>query len=212
MKTVILMVLGLALVPVAGFSQSKPGKWIKIFDGKTLDGWEANENAASWTAKDGVIVGDGDVSHLFYKKETCENCEFKAEVRLNHGGNSGMYFRAEFMKGWPKGYEAQVNNTHTDPVKTGSLYNFVKVFDQLVQDDTWWTQEIAADANHIVIKINGKVTVDYVDEKNTFMKGFLALQQHNKGSVVEYRNLMMRHLPASPIVGMPLRDPSRRLK
>jgi hypothetical protein len=28
------------------------------------------------------------------------------------------------------------------------------------------------------------------------MKGLLALQQHNKGSVVEYRNLMMRQLPA----------------
>ena len=194
MKMRPMIVLGLALVPVCGFGQTKPGKWIQMFDGKTLAGWEANENAASWTAKDGTIVGDGDRSHLFYKKETCENCEFKAEVRLNHAGNSGMYFRAEFVPGWPKGYEAQVDNTHPDPVRTGSLYNFVKVFDQLVPDDTWWTQEISAIGNHIIIKVNGKVTVDFVDEKNTFAKGYLALQQHNKGSVVEYKNLMMRHL------------------
>lgn len=192
----------LALLAVsAAFGQSKTGKWITMFDGKTLSGWEADDNPESWTVNNGVLTGDGERSHLFYKRETCENCEFKAEVRLNHGGNSGMYFRAEFGPGWPKGYESQVNNTHSDPVRTGSLYNFVKVFDQLVPDDTWWTQEIRGEGNHIVIKVNGKVTVDFVDEKNSFMKGYLALQQHNKGSVVEYRNLVMRHLlPASGMV------------
>ena len=195
MKTTALLVLCFALAHDCGFGQTKPGKWIHMFDGKTLAGWEANDNAPSWTVRDGVIIGDGERSHLFYKKEVCENCEFKAEVRLNHGGNSGMYFRAEFVPGWPKGYEAQVDNTHSDPVRTGSLYNFVKVFDQLVPDDTWWTQDITAVGNHIIIQINGRVTVDFVDEKNTFTKGYLALQQHNKGSVVEYKNLMMRHLP-----------------
>jgi len=168
-----------------------------MFDGKTLDGWEANEKPESWSVKDGAIVGDGEASHLFYKKEVCEDCVFKAEVRLSHGGNSGMYFRTQFMKGFPKGYESQVDNTHGDPVRTGSLYNFVKVYVQLVPDDTWWTQEISAVGNHIIIKINGKETVDFIDEKNTFTKGYLALQQHNKGSVVEFKNLMMRHLGPS---------------
>ena len=72
MKTGILLVLALALVPVASFGQTKPGNWIKMFDGKTLDGWEANDNPESWTVKDGAIVGDGDRSHLFYKKEIRE--------------------------------------------------------------------------------------------------------------------------------------------
>ena len=35
-----------------------------------------------------------------------------------------------------------------------------------------------------------------VDPKDTYQKGYLALQQHNKGSVVEYKDLMMRQLPA----------------
>ena len=38
--------------------------------------------------------------------------------------------------------------------------------------------------------------MDYVDEKNTYTKGYLALQQHNKGSVVEYKDLMFKRLPA----------------
>ncbi len=171
------------------------GGWKTIFDGKTLDGWKANDNPESWSVKNGTIVGDGERSHLFYMGEQCANCEFKAEVRLNHAGNSGMYFRAEFVPGWPKGYEAQVDNTHPDPKRTGSLYNFKNVTEQLVPDDTWWTQHIIANGNHIIIRVNDKVVVDYIDEKNTYMKGYLALQQHNKGSVVEYKNLQMKKLP-----------------
>lgn len=174
----------------------KPGKdgWIQMFDGKTLNGWKAGDNPESWTVKNGAIVGDGERSHLFYMGQQCANCEFQAEVRLNHGGNSGMYFRAEFGPGWPKGYEAQVNNTHPDPKRTGSLYNFVDVKEQLIPDDTWWTQRIVAHGNHIQIFVNDKKVVDYADEKNSFMKGHLALQQHNKGAVVEYRNLKMKVL------------------
>ncbi|MGE5569064.1 MAG: DUF1080 domain-containing protein [Rhodospirillales bacterium] len=189
-----LMLPVLLMAACSGFAADEPG-WTEIFDGKTLNGWKANENPESWSVKDGAIVGDGDVSHLFYMGAECEDCEFKAEVKINHGGNSGMYFRAQFGRGWPKGYEAQVNSSHTDWKRTGSLYNFVNVKEQLVPDDTWFTQHIIVKGNHIIIKVNDKVVVDYVDEKNTYQKGYVALQQHNKGSVVHYRNLMMRQLP-----------------
>jgi hypothetical protein len=169
--------------------------WIRIFDGKTLDGWKANENEQSWSVKDGSIVGDGERSHLFYMKQECENCEFKAMVKLNHGGNSGMYFRTAWGPGFPKGYEAQVNNTHPDWRRTGSLYRFSDVKEQLVPDDTWWSQHIIANGNHIIIKVNDRAVVDYIDQNNTHRKGYLALQQHNKGSVVEFKDLMMRLLP-----------------
>jgi len=176
-------------------AQEAQGGWKSMFDGKTLDGWKASENDGSWSVKDAAIVGDGQRSHLFYMLEECENCEFKAQVKLNHSGNSGMYFRTAFGPGWPKGYETQVNNTSGDWRRTGSLYAISDVKEQLVPDDTWWTQHIIADGNHIVIKVNDKVVVDYVDEKNTYQKGYLALQQHNPGSVVEYKDLMMRKLP-----------------
>lgn len=169
--------------------------WIRMFDGKTLEGWKPSERPENWTVEDGAIVGRGERSHLFWMKEQCDNCEFKAEVRINKGGNSGMYFRAKFMEGWPEGYEAQVNSSHTDWKRTGSLYNFVNIKEQLVPDDTWFTQHIVAEGNHVVIKVNEKTVVDYVDSKNTYMKGYLALQQHDPGSAVRYRNLMMRKLP-----------------
>lgn len=169
--------------------------WMVIFDGKTLEGWKASEKPANWTVEEGTITGRGERSHLFYMGEEFENLEFKADVKLNKGGNSGMYFRTEFGPGWPKGYEAQVNNSSSDPVRTGSLYYLAKVFEQHVPDDTWWTQHVICDGNHITIKVNDKVLVDFVDEKNTYKKGLLALQQHDPGSVVHYKNLKVKKLP-----------------
>ncbi len=182
---------------VANSADSEDGVdegWITLFDGESLDGWKVNENPENWTVEDGMIVGRGERSHLFYIDREFTDVEFKAEIWLRKGSNSGMYFRTEFGPAWPKGYEAQVNNSHGDPVRTGSLYNMVKVTEQLIDDATWWEQTVICKGNHIVIKVNGEVVVDFVDENNTYQKGHLALQQHDPGSEVHYRNLMARPL------------------
>lgn len=192
MKRVLVLIAAVLLC--AALSPAADDGWIEMFDGKTLDGWKANERPENWTVEDGCIAGHGERSHLFWMKEECGDCEFTAEVKINDHGNSGMYFRAQFMEGWPNGYEAQVNSTHTDWKRTGSLYNFVNIKEQLVPPDTWFTQHIIAQGNHIIIKVNGKTVVDYVDEKNTHTRGYLALQQHDPGSTVRYRNLKMREI------------------
>ena len=186
--------LALALsVMAADAPKAGQDGWISMFDGKTLEGWQASERPENWKVENGAIVGGGERSHLFWTKQMCENCEFRATVKINKGGNSGMYFRAqEIAPGWPKGYEAQVNTSHKDPVKTGSLYNIQKVFDKLVPEDTWFTQHIIADGDHIIIKVNDKVTVDTHD--SSYAKGYLALQAHDPGSVMMYKDLMFRPL------------------
>jgi hypothetical protein len=191
-RLVIAGAFALALTAVAA-DVPKAGRdgWIAMFDGRTLDGWQASEKPENWKVEDGAIVGRGDRSHLFWTKQMCENCEFRATVKINKGGNSGMYFRAqEIVADWPKGYEAQVNTSHGDPVKTGSLYNIAKVLDKLVPEETWFTQHIVADGDRIVIRVNDKVTVDTKD--SSYAKGYLALQQHDPGSVVMYKDLMFR--------------------
>ena len=188
-----LLAVGVVLAGVIVPVQAQDG-WITIFNGKNLDGWKANESPDSWKAVDGAIVGKGPVSHLFYMKHECGDCEFMAEVKIADKANSGMYFRTAFGPGFPKGYEAQVNSSHTDWKRTGSLYNFVNVKEQLVPPDTWFTQHIIAKGNHIIIKVNDEVVVDYVDEKNTHEKGFVALQQHDPSSVVHYKNLKIKKL------------------
>lgn len=199
LRSLLILAAALALPLAAADKPAKPGKWVKMFNGKDLKAWKANESPESWTVETKLLKGSGKVSHLFWMKEECANCEFQAEVRIMDHANSGMYFRTAMGPGFPKGYEAQVNSTHGDPVKTGSLYSFVKNLEILVPAGEWFTQHIKAEGNHITITVtyNGKTTktVDFTDEKNTFTKGYLALQQHDPGSVVYYRNLKFRRLP-----------------
>lgn len=150
-----------------------------------------------WTFKDGVLHGEGGVSHIFSPRGDYENFVYSAEIRIKDGGNSGQYFRTAFGGGFPNGYEAQINSTHADPVRSGSLYGLAKVTDMLVPPNTWFTQEVTADGNHITIKVNGKTTVDFVDEKRSFTKGHFAFQQHNLGSEVWIRNVRVKELPAN---------------
>ncbi len=161
--------LGLLIVPSLASAQQKTestGEWVSLFDGKTLGGWTtADGTTGNWKVEDGAIHGSGPASHLFSPRGDYKNFKYRAEVKIADKANSGMYFRTKKGPDFPNGYEAQVNSTHGDPVKTGSLYNHVKVLEMLVPPDTWFTQEIEAVGNHIIIKVNGKTTVDYVDEE-----------------------------------------------
>jgi hypothetical protein len=168
--------------------------WVQLFNGKDLTGWKSHpDSPGKWQVKDGMIIGSGkDVSHLFSERGDYENFHFRIEAKISDKGNSGQYFRAQFMKGYPKGYEAQINSTFpTDPVRTGSLYPAfdpklsaeekakIVIKQQLHKPDEWFTQEVIANGNHIQILVNGKKVVDFKDEKNTYTKGHFAIQQHN---------------------------------
>jgi len=175
--------------------------FVSLFDGKTLKGWKSHpDNPGEWKVEDGAIIGSGKMSHLFSERDDYTDFVFRAEIMINDKGNSGQYFRTKFAKGFPPGYEAQVNSTHGDPIRTGSLYGFPKFADKtvvkemLVKPDTWFTQEVTAEGNHIIIKVNGKTTVDFVDEENRFTKGHFAFQQHDPGTVVKIRKVEVKEL------------------
>ena len=187
--------LALAASPVISADDKKDDDkdWVQLFNGKDLEGWMTDK--AKWEVKEGVLVGTGEAGHLFSKRGDYENFVYRVEAKINDHGNSGQYFRTKYGPSFPKGYEAQINSTHSDPVRTGSLYNYVAVRDMLVKPDESFTQEVTADGNHIVIKVNGKTTVDFVDKKNTYTKGHFALQQHDPGTVVMFRKIEVKELP-----------------
>lgn len=210
----LLALLVLCAAPLRSESQSG---WVTILDAKSFKDWKvAPEDAkskveetatekrvlagdpnrdGSWRFEGGVLHGQGGVSHIFSPRGDYDNFSYRADIKIKDKGNSGQYFRTAFGNGFPSGYEAQVNSTHTDPKRTGSLYNFANVTDMLVPPDTWFTQEVIADGNHIIIKVNGKVAVDYVDAKSTFTNGHFAFQQHNLGSEVWVRNVQVKEMP-----------------
>jgi len=173
--------------------------WVSLFDGKTFSGWTTDKGTTgTWKVEDGALHGSGPASHLFSPRGDYKNFRYKADFKIADKANSGMYFRTEKGPGFPNGYEAQVNSTHTDKVKTGSLYNLAKVYDILVPPDTWFTQEVEAVGNHITIKVNGKTTVDFIDPNNLHKQGYFAFQQHDPGSQVWIKNVEVMELPDAP--------------
>ena len=197
---IVALILGLTTVELAGEKRSEDG-WIPLFNGKDLSGWKISDtDQAKWKVEDGHIVANGPRAHLFTEREF-KNFEFKAELKTTPGSNSGIYFHTKFQEsGWPEiGYESQVNVTHRDPVKTGSLYGVVKLYETPAKDNEWWEQHIIVKGQNIVVKINGKTVIDYTEPDGVkggrrLSKGSFALQAHDPKSVVLYRNIRVKPL------------------
>ena len=175
--------------------------FVSIFDGETLDGWRTNENADSFRVEDGAIVVRGERSHLFRTEELTDFI-FEGEIKTEPNSNAGVFIHTRYQEeGWPRqGYEIQVNNSYEgDPVRTGSLYNTVKLFSSPVADGEWYTQRIEVRGNKVIVSINGNVLYEFdeppgVEIPRRLGKGVIALQAHDPGSVVYFRNLRVKDL------------------
>lgn len=209
-----------------------PGKsgFISLFDGKSLNGWTATEeNSSSFVVENGELICRGGKAHLFYTgdvgKANFKNFELALKIKTTANSNSGVYFHTKYQKeGWPKvGFEAQVNSTHSDPKKTGSLYGIVNVWAPEKEegkylarvdkegeiyvlqpkapsvDGEWFDYHIKVQDNSITIKVNGVTTINWVQPKgwNKSRKigsGTVALQAHDPKSVTHYKEVKIKVL------------------
>ncbi len=120
---------GSVLVAVAGFMwgtvfAAEPS-FKSIFDGKTLDGWDAADPTV-WSVEDGAITASSTEAkpatrnhYLVYSRESLGDFELKLRHRIvsDHNVNGGFQFRSEMFDGdIPddcRGYQVD-NNTQTD--------------------------------------------------------------------------------------------------
>lgn len=190
---------------------AQSGNWFTLFDGKSLDGWSVGDNAGSFKIENGTIIAHGPTAHLFYTgpifDHNFKNFELKAEVMTKPNANSGIYFHTQYQEaGWPeKGYEAQVNNSQSDWRRTGSLYSADDVRESPAKDNEWFDYHIIVNGKQITLAVNGKTTVDYTEPddppvlpnvgKRELSSGTIALQAHDPGSEVHYRNIRIKVLP-----------------
>lgn len=190
--------------------QSEKG-WIRLFDGKSLAGWKASEHPDAFHVEDGAIVVHGPRAHLFYvgpvEKHDFKNFEFKTDVMTKPGSNSGIYFHTKFQPtGWPDhGYEVQVNATHGDPIKTGSLYDIKGITESPAKDNVWFTQHIIVRGKRIIVKVDGKTVMDFTEPEGfkppenhplrRVASGTFAFQAHDPKSKVLFKNVMVKPLP-----------------
>jgi hypothetical protein len=182
-----------------------------LFDGKSLNGWRCNENPDSVRVESGAIVIRGERAHLFYDgpiyDHAFRNFELRALVKTKPKANSGIYFHTQFQdSGWPsKGYEVQVNNSQGDWRRTGGLYAIADVREAPAKDDEWFEMAITVRGSRITVAVDGKITADYTEpadvkrdaglEGRRLGRGTFALQAHDPGSEVHYKQIRVRPLP-----------------
>ena len=185
--------------------------WLRLFDGHSLDGWQASDAPGTFSVEHGEIVAHGPRSHLFYTGAVgghdFRDFEFEAEVMARPGSNSGVYFHTRFQPvGWPaQGYEVQVNNSHADPKRTAGLYGIADNFVAPAADNQWFLLSIRVLGKHVTTQVNGRVICDYTEPEGVqrtpdfagrlIGSGTFALQGHDPGSEVHFRNLRVRILP-----------------
>ena len=224
MKKSTFELLGLCLVLTAAFScpaivsAKTSTEWISLFDGRTLAGWKAGGSSGTFSVRDGMIVADGPISHLFYagsvQGHDFVNFELKMEVKTAPRADSGIFFHSEYKRlDLPiSGYEVQINNTHSatkdnrELRKTGSLYGVRDVFVSCAKDRTWFTVYIIVEGRRIRIGIDGRLLVDYTEPDEpvraersagkVLSHGTFALQGSGEGNVVYFRNIRVKPLPA----------------
>jgi hypothetical protein len=209
MRRVLWMTLWLLAMSPAGAQDG----WISLFNGKDLTGWKVGGNVASFSVQDGAIVSNGPTAHCFYdggvRNHNFTNFELQVDVLTEPGANGGVYFDTEYQaQGFPaKGFEVQVNNTHSDPIKTGSLYHVVDLSAEdikgVVKDGEWFTEDILVQGMTVTIKLNRKQVVQWTQPegwsgtrdfagRRIGAGGTIALQGHDPRSIVHYKNIRIR--------------------
>ncbi len=203
--------------------------WVSLFDGQSLDGWKASENAASFTVADGAITCDGPRSHLFYvgpvEGADFQNFEFKTEVLARAGANSGIYFHTAFQEeGWPgqgSDFEIQINNSQKrrgdslELKKTGSLYRYRNLYRAMGPDDEWFEVKARVEGRRVRVWVDQTLVVDYREPDvlpaswsepfRALGHGTFAFQCHDPESTVSYRNVRVRRLPDAELDEGPTR-------
>jgi hypothetical protein len=201
-------------------SGSVEAGFTSLFNGKDLTDWKIAGAPESFAVSDGTIVASGPASHAFYdgafRNHSFRNFELKVVVMTRKGSNGGVYVLTEYEANpanvraagrFPsKGFEIQVNNSHTDRVRTGSLYHVQDILDDSpASDDEWFTEDIIVNGETITVKVNDKQVVEWHQSadwdggregpgRRITGPGTIALQAHDPRSTVYYKNIRIKPL------------------
>jgi len=177
-------------------SMPKWGKPMKLFDGRSLNGWKMQPEGGTpvWTVKDGALVTPGNGPELINEQKFKD---FKLHVEFNAwpDSNSGIYLRGR--------YEVQVEtDSQSEPAnrRIGSIYGFLAPHpEQPRKPNVWQTYDITLVGRTITVKQNGKTIIDRKEipgitggalDSHEGEPGPIYLQGSEKGHVL-YRSVVI---------------------
>ena len=136
------------------------GKWISLFDGKMLDGWNENASSSANVQNGTLIVSEG--KSLFLKESNYENFRLRLEAMISDGGVGAIQFR---LKNHSYN-ELRINENNEKGRKTGGVMwldpqnqdraSIIAMPNFVVPANTWFVIELIAAGPHIAVEVNGQ--------------------------------------------------------
>jgi serine/threonine protein kinase len=193
-------------LPKQGGSDSEG--WVQLFNGEDLTGWRTHPDMpGNWAVEGGSIVGRGSkMGYLFSSRGDFRDFHLRFKTKLNAAGDSSVFFRCPFgfpfrygAVGVPGGFDADFRGEGAAIVAGRLLYLGAKPLLTLesVPADTWFTYEIIAAGDRLVLRVNGQTTAVYRDPERHFTAGHFALQTATPQTVVYFREIEIKELPPS---------------
>jgi hypothetical protein len=162
--------------------------WRLLFDGKSLNGWEAHVGG-DWKVEKGALVCPGTTPGWLGTSELFSNYVLKLEFRGTEKVNSGVFLRSQ-KEGQPHltGYELQIWDYQPAGYNTGSLVGSVKASPAKIMAGQWNRYEIKADGDHFQVALNDTTVLDAHDAKHA--SGVIGFQCQ-KDNRIEFRGIKL---------------------
>jgi hypothetical protein len=205
--TALILTLGLLLTGCGGSNPaSDPGSradtdgWIVLFDGSSLDQWDAIGDA-NWMLGNGAVEATAG-SGFLVSRESFEDFELRLEFWVTDDANSGVFIRCDDPTEVTAGnsFEVNIYDQRPDPTyRTGGIVDLAAPMAAIDAGGQWNTYEITAHGPHLVVRLNGTLTVDTMSDAHP--RGPVALQY--AAGTVRFRNVQVRRLgeAAPPAAG-----------
>jgi hypothetical protein len=186
---------------LGGIADALAERFVALFNGRDTTGWRTHpKQPGRWRVENGILVSPvREIGSLYSVREDFADFHLRAEARIDDKGDSGIWFRGPFDPQWPAGspsrqstFEAQINSTGAG-IRTGSLLVAGKapnpVRETSIRPGEWFILEVIAEANQVVVKVNGWRTTSFTDNERRFRTGCIILQKEDQTSLVEFRKL-----------------------
>ncbi len=181
---------------------------VRLFDGKTLEGWQGD---AEWfRVEDGAIVGGNlkqKIPHNFFLATTKEYADFELtlEFRLTgEGTNAGVQIRSRRIPDHHEmiGYQADLGQNYWGALYDESRRNKIlaapakEPLAKVLKAADWNSYRIRCEGRRIQLWINDLQTVDYTEaDESMEQHGLIAVQIHGgPPGEARYRNIQIRPL------------------
>ena len=202
----------LVIISWCAFTGAQESGFKSLFDGKSLAGWEGNEQV--FRVADGAIEAGSATERIAHNeflatRDEYDNFELRLKARLTgKGQNAGVQFRSQRVPNHFEmiGYQCDIGTQRGNSI-WGALYDESRrrkflaetpadKLANVVKADDWNELVIRCEGPRIQIWVNSVPTVDYTETDDSIPRtGKLALQIHGgEPAVAAYREIRIQSI------------------